>query len=221
MKHYGRDLAFKGEVITNGYDSDDFVINTKQRTKENTNIVTIVYTGTVWKATSLDVFCSVLERYLMQNPEMKQRIRVKVYGRVVGEENSYLETEILKEVIETYGYIEHEKVIEEMINADILLLTLSDLPGAEKIIHGKAFEYMASGKHIFALIPDGEVRKLISNNYGNATIVSPGDTNKVLSSLDLLVKNIDEIIVRNSKDVSGFLRENLTAKLSSIFERII
>jgi len=220
VKHYGTGLANKGDVITNGYDADDFVYETKNQVLVDPQIITIVYTGTVWKATSLDVFCSILEKYLLLNSPMKQRIRVKVFGRVVGEEANYLEIQSLKDVIECYGYIDHEKVVEEMLNADILLLTLSDLPGAEKIIHGKAFEYMASGRHIFALIPDGEVKILIAEHYGNASIVSPGDADEVYANFEYLLNNIEGIRKRESKDVSGFLRENLTAKLASVFDKI-
>jgi glycosyltransferase involved in cell wall biosynthesis len=220
IKHYGSGVISKGEVITNGYDADDFVYEPKNRVIEDPETITIVYTGTVWKATSLDVFCSILGKYILQNPTMKQRIRVKVFGRVVGEEARYLESTSLKDVIECYGYIDHEKVMEEMLNADILLLTLSDLPGAEKIIHGKAFEYMASGKHIFALIPDGEVKNLISEHYGNTTIVNPSDAETVYASFENLLKNIEELKKRKGKDVRGFLRENLTAKLASVFNRV-
>jgi len=131
-----------------------------------------------------------------------------------------LESEALKNVVECYGYIDHEKVVEEMLNADILLLTLSDLPGSEKIIHGKAFEYMASGRHIFAIIPDGEVNKLIAEHYGNASIVHPCDADVVYANFKYLLNNIEEVKKRRSKDVSGFLRENLTAKLASVFDGI-
>lgn len=221
VKHYGTGLVNKGEVITNGYDADDFKCETKHRIVVDPQIITIVYTGTVWKATSLDVFCSIMEKYLLLNPEMKQRIRVKVFGRVVGEEAYYLESESLKDVIECYGYIDHEKVVEEMLNADILLLTLSDLPGAEKIIHGKVFEYMATRRHIFALVPEGEVSKLISKHYGNSTIVSPNDIDSCYMSLECMLKNNKNIQNHVGKDVSCFHRNNLTSKLALILDKVV
>lgn len=219
-KLYGSDIAKKGEVITNGYDADDFVCDIKGEIIKELKIITLVYTGTVWKATSLDTFCNILEKYLSLNPIMKQRIRVKVFGRVVGEEAPYLEIEALKEIIECHGYIEHKKVVEEMLNADILLLTLSDIPGAEKIIHGKVFEYMASGRHIFALVPEGEVKGLIMEHYGNATIVNPNDIHIAYTALEYLLNNISDVRKRECKNVSGFLRENLTEKLATVFERL-
>jgi hypothetical protein len=143
-----------------------------------------------------------------------------VYGRVVGDEKVCLEDETLKGVIECHGYVQHHKVLEEMVNADILLLTLSDLPGAEKIINGKAFEYMASGRHIFSLTPDGEMSGLISSNYDNVTITHPSDFDSAYQAFVNLIGNIDEVRNYRGKDVSCFLRENLTAKLTAVFDRV-
>lgn len=220
-KLYGSDIAEKGEVITNGYDADDFVCEMEGSKIKESQVITIVYTGTVWNVTSLDFFCESLDRFISLNPAMKHKIRVKVFGRVVGDEAKHLEVESLKEVIECHGYIEHEKVVKEMLNADILLLTLSDLPGAGKLIHGKAFEYMASGRHILALVPDGEVKKLITEYYGKVTTVNPGDTDMAYAALVYLFNNIDKVRKRESKEVSVFLRKNLTAKLSDVFVRVI
>ncbi|OGU23037.1 MAG: hypothetical protein A2X85_14335 [Geobacteraceae bacterium GWF2_54_21] len=221
VTHYGDDLKSKGTVITNGYDADDFVIPViEPGSNLESNIINIIYAGTVWKATSLDSFCRCLSQFLVLNPSMKKHVRLKVYGRVVAEERACLEDENIKEVTECYGYIEHDKLVAEMFNADILLLTLSDLPGANKIIHGKAFEYMASGRHIFALLPEGEVQKLISEHYGNVTIVHPDDDKAIYQALDYLINNIDVVRNLRGKDVTGFLRENLTAKLAAVYNRV-
>lgn len=218
---YGKELINKGVPITNGYDVDDFVVSGKvDLAIKDHSIVTIIYTGTVMKATSLNVFCQLLKRFMESEVNLKNKILVKIYGRVVGDEQTFLDDEALKSVIECYGYVEHEKVVEEVMNADLLLLTLSDLTGAEKIINGKAFEYMASGRHIFSLIPDGELKSLIASNYDNATIIHPRDFDSAYNAFVSLINNIEELRNRKGKDVSCFLRENLTAKLATVFDRI-
>lgn len=218
---YGPKLKDKGVAITNGYDADDFATSDiKQQVIEDPATVTIVYSGTVMRATSLGCFCRILKRFLESDDKIQRKVRLKVYGRVVGDEQACLEDETLKGVIECHGYVEHEKVVEEMLNADILLLTLSDLPGAEKIINGKAFEYMATGKHIFSLIPDGELNRLISYDYDNATIVHPNDHDAAYQAFVRLLYNIGDIRERQGKDVSFFLRENLTARLASVFDKV-
>ncbi len=217
---YGNKLKDKGVAITNGYDADDFVVPEKINNKnDDPRTVTIVYTGTVMKATSLNVFYQLLKRLLECGGKTQRRICVKIYGRVVGEEQAFLEDEALKGVVEYHGYVEHHKVVEEMMSADVLLLTLSDLPGAEKIINGKAFEYMASGRHIFSLTPDGELSGLLLN-YDNVTIAHPSNFDSAYQAFFSLIDNIDEVKKYRGKDVSCFLRENLTSKLASVFDRV-
>ena len=68
-------------------------------------------------------------------------------------------------VFDLLGYMSHDNALEAMISADALLLTLTDLPGASHIIPGKTFEYMATGKHIVALIPEGETKKKLIRDF--------------------------------------------------------
>lgn len=219
--HYGNDLKNKGTTITNGYDSDDFAISANSpEMSHDPNVINIFYSGTVYKATSLDSFCRGLKQFLSLNSSTNISVKLKLFGRIIAEEQVFLEEENIKDVITCYGYIEHEKLLVEMFNADILLLTLSDLPGANKIINGKAFEYMATGKHIFALVPEGEVKRLITDHYDNTTIVQSDDVKAICQAFEYLINNIEVVRNRRGKDVSGFLRENLTSKLASVFDGV-
>jgi len=220
VTRYGTDNVKKGTVITNGYDVDDFNVNGLQRSSiEDPSIINIVYTGTVMSFTSLKSFCDILKNITEKNEAIQEKIRLHVYGRVVGDELKYLNNESLKGMVQCYGYIEHEKVIEEMVNADILLLTLSDLVGAENMINGKTFEYMASGRHIFAVIPQGELSKLLLDNYDNVTIVNPRNIEAATNALLELINNIETIRSSPCKDVSCFRREYLTERLAFVLEK--
>lgn len=220
-KHYGTDLLPKGRVITNGFDTDDFSFDSTTQNANHGERISIVYTGTVWKATSLEFFCQVIETLLTEQPQLRSKLHIKVFGRVVDSEKCYLQSGLVGEVTECHGYVDHEKVVLEMVGADLLLLTLSDLPGAERIMHGKVFEYMASGKHILAMIPDGEVKRLLMRDYGNTTIVvKPGDVPAAVSSLKDLLVNIDEIRAQKGNDVSAYQRKNLTGNLVEVLNSV-
>lgn len=218
---YGKDLLNKGFVITNGYDADDFFcINKPFICKYNAEQIDIVYVGTVWSATSLRDFCAVLKKLMLNNPCYKKTLRITICGRVVASECHYLEDDDLREIVNCHGYIEHEKAVIEMCNADILLITLSDLPGADKIITGKVFEYMASGKHIFAMVPVGETQNILEINYNNKTIVFPKEHAVAHKKLEELIKNIDKIRLVKGSDVSRFERKNTTKLLSDVFDNV-
>lgn len=218
-ENYGSKLQEKGTVITNGFDVDDFVSLKKQeRMNTSSDIIRIVYAGTIMKITSLGSFCQALNVLFRIYPEIKNKIVFEVYGRVVGEEQAYLEDDALSDVIKCHGYVGHEIILQQLKNADLLLLTLCDQPGSERIINGKVFEYMATGNHIFAMIPRGETREICSR-YGNATIINSDDMETASKMLKELIDNIDVVRNKPVSDISMYTREKLTEKLSNVFNR--
>lgn len=221
MNKYTEISVYKGAVVTNGYDDDDFEKITN--IPNNKDKIVITYTGTLWKATSLRNFITALnlfyEKYNISNNKLPD-LCINIFGRIVEEEKKCIDQCDKKEIISVYGYIDHEKILNETCNSDVLLLTLSDLPGAEKIITGKIFEYMATGKHILALLPEGETKSILMDNYNNATIVEPNECDKICSALEYICMNIDHIRYMKKKDVSQFSRKKLTKKLADIFDSV-
>ena len=204
-----------GFVITNGYDVDDV---TRNDHFFNNGKINILYTGTVWKATSLSIFMEAFKQTLLLRPDLLSKMLLKIIGRVVENEIESFEIGELDSCIELAGYIDHSKVTEEISSADILLLTLSELPGSEKIIPGKTFEYMASGKHIFAVLPEGETKQLLKKYYKNVTFASPRSSKDIAEKLLHLFCNIHEIKIGRCEDISGFSRKCLTSNLADIFD---
>jgi len=209
----------KGVVITNGYDSDDFMGVVKS--PKTGELVTFVYAGTVWNATSLLSFSAALKQIAEEYPRIATRIKVKIFGRVVDEHSSYLTDDVIKSMVEIFGYVDHEYVVEQICNADVLLLTLADLPGSYKIIAAKVFELMFTGKHILAMVSDGELKNILLENYPQSTIVAPGDIDEICNRILWIMKNVDEIRSTAPSDVSSFSRKHLAGKLASVFDEVI
>lgn len=202
----------KGYAITNGYDDDDIL--DIESVLKNENIV-FVYTGTVWNATSLRAFMNALDSLITEKPELLGQISVKIIGRVVDSEMDYFKGSAAS-CVTLAGYIEHKDAMVEMAKADVLILSLSDLPGAERIIPGKAFEYLATGKHIFAIVPEGETKRLIRGAYSNATITDSCSTSDVYNKLAQIIDGIEAIRVNKCCSVPEYSRRHLTQKLSEI-----
>lgn len=210
----------KGVVITNGFDDADFNSDALADAVNNDGkLITIVYSGTVWKATSLKNFVKALGKLLESDPALRDVLRVKIFGRVVDAEQGYFQNSALDGVLKMYGYIEHSNLMVETMGADVLLLTLSELPGAGKIITGKAFEYMASGKQILAIVPEGETRDLLTQNYNKLSIAAANDLDEIYSALVDIVESINTIRETRGIDVSCFTRKSLTGKLAAVFDK--
>jgi hypothetical protein len=54
-------------------------------------------------------------------------------------------------------FLEHQEAIRLMKTADGLVLLNSDLPHADRIVSGKAFEYIGAEKTVFVVSPKGDM----------------------------------------------------------------
>jgi glycosyltransferase involved in cell wall biosynthesis len=210
----------KCTVVTNGFDTEDFTEKKVIEKLEQDNRIQIVYLGTIWNGNSLKPFVSALKKSLDKKPNLKNILKIKLFGRVVDTELEYLQFDDLAGIVNLFGYLQHDEAVHEMLKADILLLVISDLPGAENIIVGKVFEYMATGKHILAIVPEGETSRLLKDNYGNVTIIHPLDENSLMLFLMELPKTIDKLKEMIGMDVSCFSRRVLAGRLAGVFNKI-
>jgi len=206
----------KGEVLTNGYDDEDFI---KRGAVGHNDEITISYIGSVWNETSLRAFISVYAQITAE--KSTPPMRLKIIGRIVDSECHYLRRATKSCTIEISGYQPHCVATVEMANADILLLTLSNSIGSERIIPGKTFEYMASGKHIFAIIPRGETYRLLEKHYPNATFADPQDTVDIHAKFRHIIESISSIRAATVPNVEQFSRANLAKSLANLLNKCI
>lgn len=130
--------------IRNGY---DFEIDTTFHPSNN-NVCTIVYTGTLLGRKTDNLF-KVLEKLIQERNVL---IKIKFFG--ISKKLYFSEN--LKRVITIYERVEHATAIQQMKQADILLLILPTIR-QKGVYSGKLFEYLASLKPILALVPPDDV----------------------------------------------------------------
>jgi hypothetical protein len=110
-----------------------------------------------------------------------------------------------------------------MKQSAILLLAINkDSPNAKGILTGKFFEYLASGRPIFAIGPsDGDLAHIFEET--DAGYIS--DYND-LSHIKKIILNLYEKylcndLTSNPKGIEKFTRKSLTAELASILNNMI
>ena len=211
----------KAYVITNGFDRDDFETH-RQVSSEKMNIqkIHLVYSGTVWRATSLDSFLRAVDILLTEIPKCKEQLHITIAGRVVKSESVNFENKRLKDVVNLKGYVPHNEAISLLLSADVLILSLADIIGASEIIPAKVFEYMATGKRILAIVPEGETSSLLRKAYNNASVFPPGAIDSIATYLlELLAK--PKLLEEKKVDVSDkYEREYLTGKLAGVLSSV-
>ena len=83
------------------------------------------------------------------------------------------------------GYVPHHESVALVRRAQLLFLPMHDLPPGERsrIVPGKTYEYMASGRPILAAVPDGDARDFLEA-CGTALVVRPNDVRGMVQALD-------------------------------------
>ncbi len=115
------------------------------------------------------------------------------------------------------GMVTHRESIKYQLSADLLLLLMTaDFSGTGKeVLTGKVFEYIGSGKPIFALTLEGELADLIKENkFGY--VANPGNPNEVEATLFRAYQNWkmgeSVLLTRTGNNLHG----NLNVKRSAI-----
>jgi glycosyltransferase involved in cell wall biosynthesis len=87
-------------------------------------------------------------------------------------------------MIEMPGYSPHSQSIEAISTADLLFLPLHALPGGQRsrIVPGKTYEYLASGRPILAAVPDGDAADFV-RDAGAGAVVGPTDVAAILNAI--------------------------------------
>jgi glycosyltransferase involved in cell wall biosynthesis len=107
-----------------------------------------------------------------------------------------------------------------MRSADALCLLLSDLPGAERVIPAKLFEYIASGRPIVAIAPEGDVRDLLRDHPG-AVAFPPGDVPAIGEWLARAIQGEVRMPEPGMADTDTYSRRRQAQQLASLLEGFV
>ncbi|MBI1184253.1 glycosyltransferase [bacterium] len=109
----------------------------------------ICYTGTMAANYEPRAFFAALQSVI--NKHHNWQIELHLYGLIATEILSEIEQLKLGNLTKTFGYVNHQKVIDALQNACMLLLVNPNIAHAEMIIPGKIYEYLATGLPILNL----------------------------------------------------------------------
>lgn len=214
----------KPVCIYNGFDREDFSDTKTLKPTPGQQRLRIVYTGTLWNLTSVAPLVEAFERLGSSSPELAKKIEFVAVGRKTPEQRSILDR------IERTGaslldipYCEHAQALEMLSSSDLQCLLLSDVPGAERVVSAKMFEYFATGRPILAITPRGETSEIVSRFDGYQHFV-PSDVTGIAKWLAEQAREFQPGTLRQAFDVpagiDSFSRENLTGELANLLDQI-
>lgn len=147
------------EVVTNGYDEDDFKLS---NLKIEEGFV-FHHTGALNKDRNPQTLWRVLSDLCKEHQDLKQDLKLKFTGKTDAIVFESLKQLGLESNTIKVAYMPHSEIVRAMCESPILLLPLNNTPNNKGVLSGKLFEYLAAHRPIFGIgLPDGDAAKILS-----------------------------------------------------------
>jgi len=206
-------------TIPNGYDKSNFE---GLNPAGVTNSFTILYSGLFYGSRKPDWFLTSVRKVMDRNPEFSDLISIQFQGGLENHHWKTINRLDLTSVVTDFGYVNHQVAVQNLINADVLFLTLGDRDFINSVTPGKVFEYMGSGKPILAYIPEGATSELLSH-YGASRCAGIKDVEKGADHIESFFHQWKRgSLPQGSSDFAGqFERRETTSALSNVLQNSI
>ncbi len=211
--------AGKMEVITNGFDTDDFSALSDVKSGK----FEICHLGSMNKDRNPVVLWSVLADLCKTVDGFRDDLKITFLGFTDYSVSKSLEEEGLTGFAEMVKYLPHKEVLQKAKQASILLLPLNNTPNVNGIIPGKLFEYIALKRPVFCIGDiKGDSSRIINETKSGVTVdFNDGEAMKkyFLSKYKDFKSGKDFRV--NSVGVEKYSRKVLTQKIASLLDEIV
>ncbi len=214
----------KHHIITNGFDEADFEgINAGEIFERNkTTYLNLVNIGTLYEQSAFEYFLKGFEKALASG-KIGNNVRITFVGHVIPMWQQVLARQPFKDHVDLVGLKSHGETIRLMMAADVLLLM--PLGGNEqeatRVITGKIFELIRTGRPIFMIGWKGECSEIVEKN-GVGEFVHWHEVDSISKQIiDYCEKKMNSELGRTTPHwdyINRFERKGLTGTLAKLFE---
>jgi hypothetical protein len=221
LKQVRRSAGSKAAVtwIYNGFDAEDFPSPLPAGDPGN-DPYRLAYVGTLWNLTSVRPLVEGVRRFAACQPDLARHLELLFIGRRTPEQQKFLDgLEGLPCRVVHQPYVDHSAAIDLLCRAGGLSVLLSDVPGAERVVPAKVFEYLAARRPILGIAPRGELWDVLGDCPG-ARLLEPTDIDGIASYLAEETRRHREgrgLDLRNW-DVSQYDRRNQAFRLAQLLD---
>ena len=208
-------------VFYNGYDPALY----ETAPVENFSKFTILYSGIFYRDLNPRFFLKAIRKWLNKSRRATEdNFQILFFGPNSEDVKTEVAANNLESVAKTCGVIPQDQLIPKQKGAHLLLLIVGFNEKLKGHVPAKVFEYMAAGRPILAIIPDGETAGLL-RGYGKAYMVNKENEELVADILDkafnIFVNESNNPLpyreVPCEKNVNRFNGREQTKRLAKIF----
>jgi len=218
LKKYFDGLGFAHtEVVTNGFDSDDYPLEEKA---EN-GYFTLCHTGSFNKDRNHEVLWEALKELCEEISDFKTKLQFIQIGHTDVSVRKSIEQHGLAPYCQIQKHTSHSEVLKYQKNANLLLLIINNTPDAKGRITYKLFEYLASRNNILCIGPvDGDAAAIIKDS-GCGLTVDYNDKKSIKNYLsEIFQRQLNSPRSQKSVNTYNYSMDFLTGKISDILNRI-
>jgi glycosyltransferase involved in cell wall biosynthesis len=226
LKHKLRDSRnAKIHVVYNGYDPDDIPENIANSGNAGLGspVLHIHYNGTIQGPMLPSLFFKAVAELKRSEPRLHENLECTFTG--LPERFSKLRDDLgLKEIVRDLGCLSHRESMRVALRSDVLLLIMNEVDKTSYgQITGKIYEYLATGRHILAIIPPkGDLYDLLKG-HEQSHVIDSNSLAHIVETLKLLVtrKRKGELTFRHPPGwISQYSRQAQTRRLAEILNEL-
>lgn len=205
--------------IENGYEEEEFI--QLENIEPTGNKLNITYAGKLYEGKrDPEILFKSINDLSREDRIDKNRIEINFYGDSGNLENMALKYD-LKDVVNIHGFVDHDKVLINEKESDILLLISWNSPKERIFIPGKVFEYMGLKKPVISIgYNEGCLKHIINQtNIGYHTDNIEDCKKGFLKYYNEFIEN-GKINYPGNERVRDYTTENMTLKFVKILNSI-
>lgn len=199
----------KIEVLTNGFDEDDFPAKKQKDIRK----FTVFHLGSMNSDRNIDSFWKSLKDISARNENFHSQLRVVLIGKIDSSVFKSIAKYDLTSQLEHIDYMPHEEALSMAGEASLLYLPLNQTHNVKGITPGKLYEYLALKRPILCIgHKNGDAAKILDKT-GAGKNFQPEDNEGMQN---YIIKVFERNYSIENADIEEFSRKNLTKKLDAI-----
>lgn len=205
----------KVDLITNGFDEDDFKDVVHTRTEK----FTIRHVGIVDELRDPKPVMQAVSELCVSDQDFADHVLIEFIGKVNSSFKSFVREETqLSVIIKFVDQIPHEQLLKLYGATDLQLLVLAHTAIAPGNLPGKFFEYLASGRPILGIGPsEGDAAEILRQT--NAGVIKErNDVAGIKSELMRFYQEWKKGEGKGTGNIQLYSRRYLTEKLIAVLE---
>ena len=205
-------------VITNGFDPDDFLEAGKLSLDKKFSITHI---GSLNKDRNPFIFWEVINELINEHSNFATDLEIKLIGPIDISVNEELEKHNLISKTTLIDSLPHKDVLSHLIQSQLLLLPLNDVPNIDGVIPGKMYEYFGAKRPIICIgKEDGDAADIIHETQTGIVVGFKDKIKLKTELLDFYTQYKSGSLHLNSQDYLKYSRKELASKIANILNTL-